>query len=197
SQKGFQKDDGVDPEKEKQEAITLCRRRIDAAIHLYRDGTISREEYLADVEHNEREIVHWESRTTETEKISLELAMCLEALSTLKMFWKIGNAAERQALFRNLFTEVVFDLDTRRVVKFKLKPWADRFVILRADVYDLQNESSDDDPDGRGGAKTSVTGADTAKTPVWGKKRTDLSVLFYWMNLSINDPAQIPSYLNM
>ena len=26
---------------------------------------------------------------------------------------------------QHLFTEIVFDLDTRRIVSYKLKPWAD------------------------------------------------------------------------
>jgi DNA invertase Pin-like site-specific DNA recombinase len=168
SAKGFQKEDGVDPEQEKQEAIALCRRRIDAAINLYRDGTISRSDYLADVERYEREIVHWESRTTETEKIGMELAMCIEALSTLKMFWNIGDDVERQALVRNLFTEVVFDLNIRRVVGFKLKPWADRFVVLRAGVYDLENGSRGEGSDGSIEAQMEGKVMDTANTPVWG-----------------------------
>jgi hypothetical protein len=63
-------------EDEKKIAIARCRRRIDAAVNLYRDGVITREDYLADVERNEREIAHWEARTSETEKAALELAMC-------------------------------------------------------------------------------------------------------------------------
>jgi hypothetical protein len=135
---------------------------------LYRDGTISRSDYLADVERYEREIVHWESRTTETEKIGMELAMCIEALSTLKMFWNIGDDVERQALVRNLFTEVVFDLNIRRVVGFKLKPWADRFVVLRAGVYDLENGSRGEGSDGSIEAQMEGKVMDTANTPVWG-----------------------------
>lgn len=168
SNKGFQQN-SVDPEKEKQEAIVLCRRRIDAAVHLYRDGTISREEYVADVERNEREITHWESRTTETEKVALELAMCMEALSTLKMFWAIGNDAERQILIRNLFTEVVYDLNTRRVVDFKLKPWADRFVILRGSLYQSEEPPTGGTPSG--GEEIPQNGLEVGETPVWGTLR--------------------------
>lgn len=104
----------------------------------------------------------------ETEKIGMELAMCMEALSTLKMFWDIGDDAERQALIRNLFTEVVFDLDTRRVVNFRLQPWADRFIVMRAEVYDLENGSKGNGSDGSIEAQVEGKVMDTANMPVWG-----------------------------
>ncbi len=34
-------------------------------------------------------------------------------------------------MVHNLFEELVVDLDARRIVDFKLKPWADRFLVLR------------------------------------------------------------------
>jgi hypothetical protein len=52
----------IDLEAQKQEAIALCNRRIDAVVHLYKDGEIGREEYLHIRDTNEREIVqpaHW------------------------------------------------------------------------------------------------------------------------------------------
>lgn len=125
-----------DPETEKREAIALCKRRIEAAINLYSDGRLSREEYLRRVETNEREIAHWEARTTETQKIALELAMCLDAIDKLARLWDTGEDEDRQGLARNLFTSLTYDLDTRRIVDFKLKPWADRFLMLRAALYE-------------------------------------------------------------
>lgn len=43
---------------------------------------------------------------------------------------------DRQGMARNLFNYVIFDLDTHRIVDFRLKPWADRFVTLRAALYE-------------------------------------------------------------
>lgn len=125
----------VDPEREKQEAISLCRKRIDAAINLYGDGRISREEYLRRVEQNERKITYWESRTSDSEKTGLELAMCMNALDKLVCLWDLGEPEERQGMARNLFSYIVYDLDKRRIVDFRLKPWADRFLTLRATLY--------------------------------------------------------------
>ncbi len=46
---------------------------------------------------------------------------------------------------RSLFEYLVYDLDMRRIVDFRLKPWADRFLMLRAALYP--------DPDGGTGNK--------------------------------------------
>lgn len=43
---------------------------------------------------------------------------------------------DRQGLVRSLFEYVVYDLDSRRIVDFQLKAWADKFVVLRASLYD-------------------------------------------------------------
>lgn len=74
--------DNVDPDQEKQENIALCKRRIAAAVTLYGDGMIDRDEYVRRKEKNEREIAHWQAKTTETEKVALELSMSLEAIET-------------------------------------------------------------------------------------------------------------------
>lgn len=126
------KDRGVnagkeDFEKQKQEALAVCYRRMDAAVNLYRDGEIDREEYLRLKAANEREIAHWEARTDETEKLALELAMCVEAVNKLINLWDGSNDEDRQGLVRSLFTQIIYDLDTERIVSFRLKPWAERF----------------------------------------------------------------------
>ncbi|MBX3086374.1 MAG: recombinase family protein, partial [Anaerolineae bacterium] len=132
----------TDPETEKREAIALCQRRIDAALHLYGDGRISRDEYLRRMEQNEREIAYWESHTTESEKASLELAMCMDALNKLAELWDSGNEEDRQGMARTLFTRVVYNLDTRRIVDFTLKPWAERYLTLRAALYENEDDNN-------------------------------------------------------
>lgn len=37
---------------------------------------------------------------------------------------------------RNLFDFIVYNLDEQRIVDFRLKPWADRFLVLRAALYE-------------------------------------------------------------
>lgn len=171
----------IDVEAEKQTAIALCRRRIDAAINLYRDGVITRDDYLADIERNEREIIHWETRNSETKQRAAELALCMEALNNLSRMWDISDDSERQALAKGLFTELTFNLNARRIVNFRLKPWADRFITLRASLYDTQaaNENDDNgDNDGDGETNIEVINLneklgkmwqDVGRSPVWGK----------------------------
>lgn len=136
----------VDVEKQKEEAIALCRRRIDAAIHLYKDGLMDRDEFVRTRDNNEREIRHWESRTTETEKLAVELAMCIEAVNKLSRLWDISEPEDRQGLAQSMFEYLVYDLDEQRITDFRLKPWADRFLTLRADLYALESDTEIKNP---------------------------------------------------
>lgn len=129
-------EDDVEFERQKQEAIALCHRRIDAARNLYLDGEMEREDYLLRKEQNEREIAHWEARTTETQQIASELAFCIEAVAMLERLWDVADDEDKRGMAHNLFEEIVVDLDTRRIVGFKLKPWADRFLVLRMALYE-------------------------------------------------------------
>ena len=63
-----------DFEEQKVIAIAKAHRRIENARFLFLEGDISQDEYLRRKEHNERQIAHWEARTTETEKAAIELA---------------------------------------------------------------------------------------------------------------------------
>jgi hypothetical protein len=100
--------DGIDLEAQKRAAIARCRRRTDAARHLYEDGDISREEYLKRKETNEREIAHWQARTTETEKVALELTLCLlEAIDRINHLWDISDDEGKQGMARTLFSYIV------------------------------------------------------------------------------------------
>jgi hypothetical protein len=109
---------------------------------LFGDGMIDRDEYERRVQHNTREIAHWESRTTETQKVALELAMCIEAVDRLDRLWEVSVDEDKQGLARSLFTEIVYDLDAQRIVDFKLKPWADRFLTVRAVSYNKEENGT-------------------------------------------------------
>jgi hypothetical protein len=114
--------DRIDLEKQKTEAIAVCQRRIEAAVHLYGDGRITRDGYSRRVDINEREIAHWEARTTETEQKALELSMCIEAVNRIAQVWETADDEDRKGQAQYLFSEVVYNLDTRRIESFQLKP---------------------------------------------------------------------------
>ncbi len=156
----------VDPETEKLAAIAKCRRRLDAARHLYEDGDISREEYMKRKASNEREIAHWEARTTETEKIALELALCLEAVEKINQLWELSDDEDKQGMARNLFSYIIYDLDAQRIVDFRLKPWADRFVMLRAALYEDDSGNKNPLNEVQGvGKRIAPTGFEPVSTP--------------------------------
>ncbi|MCL4237625.1 MAG: recombinase family protein [Anaerolineae bacterium] len=143
-------ENGEDPEVTRQKAIALAKRKLDAAIHLYSEGLIAQDEFVRRREFLEREISHWESWTTESEQMALELAMCIDAVEKLHFIWEQSNDEDRQGFVRNLFEWVEYDLDARRITNFRLKSWADRFIILRGALYeedkrDGLGDDSDDD----------------------------------------------------
>ncbi len=144
-----------DFEAQKRAAIAKCRRRIENARFLFLEGDLSKEEYLKRKEYNERQIAHWEARTTATEKAAIELAMCMEALDNLARLWKTSSDEDKQQMARVLFEYVVYDLDQQRIVDFRLKPWADRYLVLRAALYD---DPAADELGGDGSGSTSGSG---------------------------------------
>ncbi len=125
-----------DPEKEKEEAITLCKRRINAAIQLFGDGYIDVDEYKERIDKNEREIAYWEAQTTEAEKVSLEFSLCMDAIETMRRLWDMADDEDRQGMVRNLFTHIIYDLDRERIVDIQLRPWAEEFLKVRASFFE-------------------------------------------------------------
>ncbi len=60
--------------------------------------------------------------------------------------WESSGGEEKRAFVRTLSAELVFNLDTRRIVSFKLKPWAEAFLQLRVSLegfYRHQRASSE------------------------------------------------------
>lgn len=125
----------ADLEKEKEKAIAKSRRRIEAAKSVFLDGDMSREEYAKIKEANEREIAHWQARTSETQKASVELRMCLNIVNQIIELWESSRDEDRQQMAHMLFEYIVYDLDRRQIVDFRLKAWADRYLVLRTSLY--------------------------------------------------------------
>jgi hypothetical protein len=71
--------------------------------------------------------------------------MCIEAVDKLSRLWDISDPEDRRGLAHSLFDTIVYDLDSQRITDFHLKPWADRFLMARADLVD---PGSSVDPEG-------------------------------------------------
>ena len=139
-------DDNEEIDARRTAAIAKCKRRIVAARNLYADGDMTREEYLKRKEKNEREIVHWRSYGIETQRKVTEIMLCVEAIGKLSQLWDASSGEDRNRLAHTLFEYIVFDLDQRLIVDFKLKPWMDQFIVLRAAVLDDEAKYGKCDP---------------------------------------------------
>ena len=72
---------------------------------------------------DEREIAHWEARTTDTEKAAIELAMCLDALDNLAELWDTVSDEDRQQMARMLVEYIIYDFDRQQIVgRLSLEP---------------------------------------------------------------------------
>ncbi|MCC7206179.1 MAG: hypothetical protein IT323_02670, partial [Anaerolineae bacterium] len=55
---------------------------------------------------------------------------------------------DKQAFARTIFSEIIFDLDTRRIVDFKMAPYAEAFLQMRVTLEEFnrqQNASAEND----------------------------------------------------
>jgi len=140
--------DDSDTEFEQQKTRELARlkKSLENNLYLFRSGEIDQREYSRSKADAERQISYWESRTTETEKLGLELAACIRAISNLATVWMNGEDEERQALAQNVFEYIVFDLDEQQITDFRLKPWADRFLVLSAELHKKDDDSGNKNP---------------------------------------------------
>lgn len=46
----------------------------------------------------------------------------MEIVAQIADIWETGDAEDRQAVAQNRFNEIVYNLDTRRIERFRLKP---------------------------------------------------------------------------
>ncbi len=128
--------DETDFEAEKAKSIALCQRRIDATIHLYGDGHITRPEYEQRMEQNKRDLLMWQSRTSDKQKVTIELTKIQNLIGENTIAWHNSNEQDKQGLAQTIFDHIVYDLDKKQIVGCKLKGWAERYMTLRGMLYE-------------------------------------------------------------
>jgi len=109
----------------------------------------------------------------------MELAMCVDAIETMARLWDIANDEDRKGMAQNLFDEVVVNLDTRRIESFKLKPWVDRFLVLRMELYRDEYPELAEEIEDELGSESSIPqakgqGNDMPHRGLWVPKRSTL-----------------------
>ena len=129
-------EDVTDPELERQRHMERIKKKIRNVKTLFAEGHIEADEFRQRMAENERELTYWEQYTTQHEQAMLELTRCLDVIEQVVKLWDIAEPKERQLMARNLFDFIVYNLDEQRIVDFRLKPWADRFLVLRAALYE-------------------------------------------------------------
>ena len=129
-------------EEKRRVAVAKHRRALRNNLILFQNGEIEPDEYYRQKAYQETQIAYWEAQTTDHQQVMVELTTCIELLRRLKDFWETSEPEDRRMLAHTLFDEIVYDLDTRRIVDFKIKPWAEPILVLRAELYedDLSEE---------------------------------------------------------
>jgi hypothetical protein len=59
----------------------------------------------------------------------------MDALDNLARLWDTAKDEDKQQLARMLVEYIVYDFDRQQIVDFRLKPWADKYLVLRASLY--------------------------------------------------------------
>ncbi|MBZ0306431.1 MAG: recombinase family protein, partial [Anaerolineae bacterium] len=125
----------LDMAQNRQRSIIKLKKKIENLKTLFREAEVDEDEYRARLAEYRAELAYWEAYTTEKEQVVLQLSMCLAAIDKVARLWDLAEAKERRTMAHNLFEYIVYDLDTQRIVDFRLKPWANRFLVLRAALY--------------------------------------------------------------
>ena len=131
-------------EKKKHHTITQAKAKIQRVKQMMIDNLIEYNEGMVHIQDAEREISIWENKTTNHEKLAMELAVCADTISKIDSLWDDSDDADRQGMVNQLFDTVLFDLDKRRITGYRLKYWAENFVKLNAGVFLAQQENKKD-----------------------------------------------------
>ena len=73
-----------------------------------------------------------EAQTTDHTQAMVELTTYVELLWRVKGWWQDAEPEDRRMLAHTLLDELVYDLDARRIVDFKIRSWAEPILVLRA-----------------------------------------------------------------
>ena len=133
---GLTNEDDATIEEHKKVAIAKHRRALKNNLTLFQNGEIEADDYYRQKDHHERQITYWEARTSDKQKITLQLTTTIEMMRRLKDFWGITSGEDRKLLAHSLFDEIIYDLDRKRIVDFTVKSWAEPFLVLRAALYE-------------------------------------------------------------
>ena len=123
--------------------LAKCQRRLEAIRYLFEDGDLSRDEYIRRNEQLAREMAHWEAQRVERDAPADELGNYAESFQRMAHLWAVTTPEDKQILIRSVFEAVYYDMDTRQIIDFQLKPGADRYLIARFALYEDERWQAD------------------------------------------------------
>ncbi|MCC6975232.1 MAG: recombinase family protein [Anaerolineae bacterium] len=145
------------------EAQIQTRRKGQAnLVHLFKRGVIPQDEFDTEYDQHNREIARLQAQLGEPQQVQEMFRMTAQSIQSVGQNWEQTGPEERESFVRSLFDEVVYDLDTRRIISFKLKSWAEPFLQLRVtfeELYRQQNASDD---------VTTGVSRECIAMPLWG-----------------------------
>jgi DNA invertase Pin-like site-specific DNA recombinase len=158
---GYEEADEAKFQEEKNAAIAKHRRALKNLLTLFKAGEIEEEEYYREKDDNERQISYWEARTTDRQQIIIEFTACAELLQRIQQFWEITEGEDRKILAHSLFDEITYDMTNQRIVDFRIKAWAEPFLIMRAALHeDEMGEEMKNRFNGGSGSSSIVSSVD-------------------------------------
>ncbi len=83
---------------------------------------------------------------TDRQKIIFGLTSAMEMANRLQQFGEISEGEDRKLLAHSLFDEIIYDMDRRQIIDFKVKQWAEPFLILRAACVQRPNGRRNEKP---------------------------------------------------
>jgi hypothetical protein len=122
--------------------IAEWKQRMKNADTLFRRARLSESEWEQDVQECEHQIAMLEAKLSEETEIRTMLEITANRLANMQTNWYAATTADKQAFIHSLFSEIIYDLDTRRIVGFKMKPWAESFLQLRVGLEEFYQQQT-------------------------------------------------------
>lgn len=96
-------------------------------------------EYYA--ENISRKMIDSAAKLSDEYEVQMMMELTANKIGDIQKNWVLASNSDRQAFAHSLFEEIVYDLDTRRIVSFKTKPWAGSFLQLRVALAEMYGEN--------------------------------------------------------
>jgi hypothetical protein len=128
-----------------QAEIAHWQQRARNADLLFEKARISEADWKDAIETADHEIARLQAQIAERNEAEIALNLTMEMVANLVDNWTQANDEIRRTFAHSLFEYLVYDLDARQIVDFKLKPWAELLMQLKITLNPEENAPSQPD----------------------------------------------------